>query len=112
VEEAHGSGVLVKVIHENALLSLHEKIMACLISQTAGVDFVKTSTGFAASGATVEDVDLMRSVVGPVEMMGVKAAGGIRSLADAYAMLKAGANRLGTSAGVKIMQEYLAEKND
>lgn len=112
VEEAHAGGALVKVIHENALLTQYEKIIACLISQAAGADFVKTSTGFAASGATAEDVDLMRCVVGPVETMGVKAAGGIRSLADAYTMLKAGANRLGTSAGVKIMQEYLAEKHD
>ena len=80
--------------------------MACLLSQSAGVDFIKTSTGFSKSGATVEDIDLMRRVVGPA--MGVKAAGGVRSLADAQAMLKAGANRLGTSAGLTIVKEALS----
>ena len=92
-----------KVILETGLLTLKEKIIGCLLSQAAGADFVKTSTGMMAGGATVEDVELMRRVVG-IDM-GVKAAGGIRSLADARAMLKAGANRLGTSAAVKIMTE-------
>lgn len=110
VQTAHANGAIVKVIIETALLTRHEKILASLFTQLTGAEFVKTSTGFAASGATVEDVELMRAVVGPAEAMGVKAAGGVRSLADAYAMLKAGATRLGTSAGVKIMQEYLAEK--
>ena len=95
--------MLIKVIIETALLTTHEKILACLLVKEAGADFVKTSTGFAASGATVEDVELMRRVVGPG--LGVKAAGGVRSLADAKAMLAAGATRFGTSAGVKIMQE-------
>ncbi|MBE0699647.1 MAG: deoxyribose-phosphate aldolase [Anaerolineaceae bacterium] len=107
VEAAHPAGAVVKVILEMALLSRFEKIIGCLISQTAGADFVKTSTGFGPGGATLEDVELMRRVVGP--RMGVKAAGGVRSLADARAMLLAGATRLGTSAGVKIMQEAAQE---
>jgi deoxyribose-phosphate aldolase len=100
---AHNQGAIVKVILETALLTRREKIIACLISQAAGADFVKTSTGFGTGGATVEDVALMRCVVG--SEMGVKAAGGIRTYADAVAMIKAGANRLGASAGVKIVQE-------
>jgi len=107
---AHNQGALVKVILENALLTRYEKITACLICQAAGADFVKTSTGFGTGGATVEDVELMRRVVG--SDMGVKAAGGIRTYADAVAMIKAGANRLGASAGVKIVQEAEAAKND
>jgi len=103
VDTAHPRGALVKVILEMALLTRFEKIAACLITQMTGADFVKTSTGFGPGGATLEDVDLMRRVVGP--QMGVKAAGGIRSLADARAMLQAGATRLGTSAGVKIVEE-------
>lgn len=100
---SHNQGALVKVILETALLSRREKIIACLIAQAAGADFVKTSTGFGTGGATIEDVELMRCVVG--SEMGVKAAGGIRTYADAIAMIKAGANRLGASAGVKIVQE-------
>jgi len=107
---AHNQGALVKVILENALLTRFEKITACLICQAAGADFVKTSTGFGIGGATVEDVELMRRVVGAE--MGVKAAGGIRTFADAMAMIKAGANRLGASAGIKIVQEAEAAKND
>lgn len=103
VEMAHGLAAAVKVIIETALLTQSEKIIACLLTQAAGADFVKTSTGFSTSGATVQDVELMRRVVGP--QMGVKAAGGVRSLADARAMLKAGATRLGSSSGVKIAQE-------
>jgi deoxyribose-phosphate aldolase len=91
------------------LLTRSEKIIGCLLSQRAGADFVKTSTGFSAAGATIDDVDLMRRVVGP--QMGVKAAGGIRSLDDALNMLKAGATRLGSSSGVKIIQEGLAREN-
>lgn len=109
VEAAHEKGAIVKVILEMALLTPYEKILGCLLSQAAGAEFVKTSTGFAASGATVEDVELMRRVVGPVDKMGVKAAGGVRSLADALAMLQAGATRLGTSAGVKLIQESTAQ---
>ena len=103
VEASHAQQALVKVILEMCLLSRSEKIMACLLSQAVGADFVKTSTGFGSGGATLEDVELMRRVIGP--QMGLKAAGGIRSLADARAMLRAGATRLGTSAGVKIVQE-------
>lgn len=104
-EEAHQHQARVKVIIETALLTQREKILACLLSQAAGADFVKTSTGFGPAGATVEDVSLMRRVVG--DGMGVKAAGGIRTLTDALAMISAGANRLGVSAGVAIMQEAL-----
>ena len=107
---AHNQGALVKVILETALLTRREKIIACLISQAAGADFVKTSTGFGTGGATIEDVELMRRVIG--SEMGVKAAGGIRTYADAVAMIKAGANRLGASAGVKIVQEAEAVKNE
>lgn len=104
-QAAHHQGAILKVIIETALLTRREKIIACLISKDAGADFVKTSTGFASAGATVEDVELMRCVVGAD--MGVKAAGGVRSLADAQAMIRAGATRLGSSAGVQIMHEAL-----
>ena len=103
VETAHAAGAIVKVIIEAALLTDEEKIAACLLAKQADADFVKTSTGFGPGGATVEDVALMRAVVGPE--MGVKAAGGIRSYEQAQAMLAAGANRIGASAGVKIVAE-------
>jgi len=103
VEAAHNQRAIVKVIIETALLTQPEKIMACLLCKEAGADFVKTSTGFSTAGATVPDVELMRGVVGA--KMGVKAAGGIRNLADAQSMIAAGASRLGASAGVAIMQE-------
>ena len=96
-------GAGVKVIIEAALLTDDEKITACRIAQWAGADFVKTSTGFGPGGATVSDVALMRRTVGPD--MGVKAAGGVRTLAEARAMLAAGATRIGTSAGVAIARE-------
>jgi deoxyribose-phosphate aldolase len=99
---AHSPSVLVKVIIEAALLNDEEKIAACLLSKECSADFVKTSTGFASGGATVADVALMRRVVGP--QMGVKAAGGVRTRAEAEAMTAAGATRLGASAGVKIIQ--------
>jgi deoxyribose-phosphate aldolase len=102
-EVAHNQGALVKVILEMTLLTRKEKILACLISQAAGADFVKTSTGFGPGGATVEDVELMYRVVG--SRLRVKAAGGIRSYTDALSMIKAGATRIGASAGVKILQE-------
>jgi deoxyribose-phosphate aldolase len=108
VSEAHGRGAIVKVIIEAALLTDEEKSLACLISKEAGADFVKTSTGFSSGGATVHDVELMRRVVGPG--MGVKAAGGVRTYADAESMIKAGATRIGASAGVKIIQGPGAEK--
>jgi deoxyribose-phosphate aldolase len=107
---AHNQEALVKVIIETCFLTRSEKIVACLISLAAGADFVKTSTGFGTQGATVEDVELMRRVIGPD--MGLKAAGGIRSYADAVAMIKAGATRLGASAGVKILQEAEAASHE
>ncbi len=103
VAAAHAHGALVKVILENCYLNRREKIIACLLCKEAGAEFVKTSTGFGPTGATAEDVQLMRRVVGA--KLGVKAAGGVRSLADARAMLAAGATRLGTSSGVRLIQE-------
>lgn len=87
---------IVKIIIECCLLTDEEKIFACKCAKSAGFDFVKTSTGFSKGGATVKDVELMRKTVG--KRMGVKAAGGIRTKEDALMMLKAGANRIGTSA--------------
>src|SRR6185503_11647875 len=102
VNVAHSRNILVKVIIETALLTDEEKTIASLISKEAGADFVKTSTGFAGGGATAHDVALMRKVVGPE--MGVKASGGVRTFEDAESMIKAGATRIGASAGVKIIQ--------
>src|SRR5512136_244381 len=102
VNAAHARGVIVKVILETTLLTDEEKTMACLSAKEAGADFVKTSTGFAGGGATVQDVALMRRVVGPD--MGVKASGGVRTYEEAESMIKAGATRIGASAGVKIIQ--------
>jgi deoxyribose-phosphate aldolase len=99
----HEGGALLKVIIEAVLLSDEEKVTACRLAQVAGADFVKTSTGFAGGGATVEDVRLMRQTVGP--RMGIKAAGGVRSYADAMAMVEAGATRIGASAGVEIVEQ-------
>jgi deoxyribose-phosphate aldolase len=99
---AHARNAIVKVIIEAILLNDEEKTIACLLSKEAGADYVKTSTGFASGGATVHDVALMRKVVGPE--MGVKAAGGVRTYEDAENMIKAGATRIGASAGVKIIQ--------
>jgi deoxyribose-phosphate aldolase len=103
VQAAHAGGAITKVIIETALLSAEEKKTACRLAGEAGAEFVKTSTGFSIGGATARDVALMRAVVGP--HIGVKAAGGIRTYADALALIAAGANRLGASASVKIMQE-------
>ena len=103
VDAAHGLGATVKVIIEAAFLTDEEKVEACVLSKAAGADYVKTSTGFAATGATVEDVALMRRVVGPD--MGVKAAGGVKTAEDAKAMIAAGATRIGASASVKIINE-------
>ena len=102
VQTAHASNALVKVIIEAALLTDEEKQIACLLSKEAGADFVKTSTGFSIGGATVEDVALMRRTVGP--LVGVKAAGGIRTVDDFEKMIKAGATRIGASAGVRIIK--------
>ncbi len=101
VDAAGYGGAIVKVILECALLTDDEKRRAARMAQEAGAAFVKTSTGFAAHGATAHDVRLLREIVGPE--MGVKAAGGIRTLEDARIMLEAGANRLGTSAGVSLL---------
>jgi deoxyribose-phosphate aldolase len=103
VELAHGAGGIVKVILETCLLSFEEKLRASELALAAGADFIKTSTGFSSGGATVDDITLMRSVAGM--RAGVKASGGIRSLADASAMLHAGATRIGASASVKILAE-------
>ncbi len=102
VRVAHGAGALVKVIIETSLLDQDEKVTACLLSKESGADYVKTSTGFSGGGATVEDIALMRRVVGPE--IGVKASGGVRNYEDAKNMVEAGATRLGASAGVKIVQ--------
>lgn len=102
VKVAHEKGAKVKVIIETCFLTDEEKVKACELAKAAGADFVKTSTGFGTGGATVEDVKLMRKVVGPE--MGVKAAGGIRTYEQALAMIEAGATRIGTSSGVKIVE--------
>lgn len=102
VGAARGEAV-VKVIFENAYLTREQIASACLAAREAGADYVKTSTGFAASGAKIEDVALMRQTVG--QKMGVKAAGGIRDLNTALAMIEAGATRLGCSASVAILDE-------
>jgi deoxyribose-phosphate aldolase len=107
VEATHARGAIVKVILETALLHDTEKAAACRIAQSAGADFVKTSTGFGPGGATAEDVALMRRAVGP--KMGVKASGGIRTLADLRKMVAAGASRIGASSSVRIMLEAAAE---
>lgn len=98
----------VKVILETSLLSQSEKVIACFLSDWAGATFVKTSTGFGSKGATSEDVKLMRSVIS--DRMGIKAAGGIGSLDKALEMLAAGADRIGASGSVKIMEEALAKE--
>lgn len=102
VEAARAGKAIVKVILETALLSEAQKVTACLLSKEAGAAFVKTSTGFGSHGATVEDVALMRRTVGP--NIGVKASGGIRTLEDFEKMVAAGANRVGASASVKIVE--------
>jgi deoxyribose-phosphate aldolase len=101
-EACHSGGAIVKTILETALLDDNQKATACVLAKMAGADFVKTSTGFGPAGATVHDVALMRLVVGPE--MGVKAAGGIRTLEDFKKMAAAGATRIGASASVKIVE--------
>ncbi|MBQ9449608.1 MAG: deoxyribose-phosphate aldolase [Acholeplasmatales bacterium] len=98
------NGVLVKVIIETCYLTPEEIVTACELSKKAGADFVKTSTGFGTGGAKAEDVALMRKTVGPD--MGVKASGGVRNKEDFEKMIEAGANRIGCSAGVQIMEGY------
>jgi len=104
------AGHVLKVIIETALLTEEEKIKACELAKQAGADFVKTSTGFSTGGATVEDIKLMRKVVGP--SMGIKASGGIHTLEDAMAMKEAGATRIGASASVKIVTGEKTEVKD
>jgi deoxyribose-phosphate aldolase len=106
VQTAHEAGAIVKVILETALLDDAQKATACTLAKQAGADFVKTSTGFSTSGATAHDVALMRGVVGPG--MGIKAAGGIRTLSDLRAMTAAGATRIGASASIKIVEATAA----
>jgi deoxyribose-phosphate aldolase len=106
-DACHNGKANLKVIIEACLLTDDEKKLACELSVKAGADFVKTSTGMSTSGATVGDVRLMRSVVGP--KVGVKAAGGIRTAKDALAMIEAGANRIGASASVAIVKELGAQ---
>ena len=96
------TGALVKVIIETCLLTEEEKILACLIAKSAGAHYVKTSTGFSTGGATVKDIELMRLTVGP--QLGVKGSGGVRSLEEANQMILAGASRIGSSSGVKIIE--------
>jgi deoxyribose-phosphate aldolase len=103
VEASHRGGAICKVILETAVLTTEEKIRACLAAKNACADFVKTSTGFGPSGATAEDVSLMRAVVGGE--IGVKAAGGVRNLEDLKKMVAAGATRIGASASVKILEQ-------
>ncbi len=105
----HQQGGILKVILETCLLTEEEKKKACEIAKRAGVDFVKTSTGFSTAGATAEDVKLMRSIVG--ENIGVKASGGIRDVATAMKMIEAGATRLGTSASVEIVKGLVGKEN-
>lgn len=104
---AHHHGAILKVILETALLTVEEKLRGSEIAIQAGADFIKTSTGFSSAGAAAGDVALMRGVAGG--RCGVKAAGGIRTLADVKAMLEAGANRIGASASVAILRELGAE---
>jgi deoxyribose-phosphate aldolase len=99
-------GCPVKVIIETCYLTEEEKVRACLLAVKAGASFVKTSTGYGSAGATVSDLQLMRKTVGTG--IGLKAAGGIRTLADALAMIEAGANRIGASASVAILNELEA----
>ncbi len=110
VDAAHEVGALCKVILETALLSDEEKVIASSLAKAAKADFVKTSTGFGPGGATVYDVALMRETVGPE--MGIKAAGGVRTLEDVEDMLAAGATRIGASAGVQIVAGEQGDANE
>ncbi|MFJ6455147.1 deoxyribose-phosphate aldolase [Paenarthrobacter sp. NPDC091669] len=101
-ETVHAGEAILKVIIETSMLTDEQKVIACEAAVEAGADFVKTSTGFNGGGATAEDVALMRKTVGPD--LGVKASGGVRSLADAQAMIAAGATRIGASSGIAIVK--------
>ena len=104
----HEKGAILKVIIETCLLADEEKITACRLVTASGADFIKTSTGFSTGGATVSDIKLLRANVG--EHIKIKASGGIRTLDDALKFIKAGADRLGCSASVSIMKEYLKDR--
>lgn len=108
--KASCNGKLLKVIIETANLTKEEIVKACEIAKAANVDFVKTSTGFAGGGATVEDIKLMRKTVG--EKMGVKASGGVRTYEDAMAMIEAGATRIGASSGIQIVSKNKENDDD
>jgi deoxyribose-phosphate aldolase len=105
-EVCHTGGALLKVILETAMLGDQETVASCLLAREGGADFVKTSTGFATAGATIRDIALMKAAVDGA--LGIKASGGIRTLAQARAMIEAGATRLGTSTGVRIVRESRA----
>lgn len=109
VKEAVGKEIVLKVIIETSLLTEVEKQLACQLSEEAGADFVKTSTGFSGGGATVEDIQLMHRVVG--DRLQIKASGGVRSLDDAKKMVEAGASRLGASAGVQIINGLVTDSD-
>lgn len=108
VEVAHTGGAIVKVILENAYLSDEQKVLGCQLSEQAGADFVKTSTGFAPSGATLEDLKLMRRTVSP--QVQVKAAGGVRTLDALLDVLRVGVTRVGATATQAILEEFKARK--
>jgi len=110
VVEAAGEGIVVKVILENCYLTDEEKVKACQLAEAAGADYVKTSTGFAASGATVEDIRLMRASVGP--HMGVKAAHGVRTLEAALQVIEAGATRIGATQTKKILEDFKRSRGE
>jgi deoxyribose-phosphate aldolase len=110
VAAAHAAGAIVKVIFENAYLNDDEKVRACKLSETAGADFVKTSTGFAPTGATHEDLKLMRASVSP--HIGVKAAGGVRSLDALLAVMELGVTRVGATQTAAILDEFRARKGE
>ncbi len=108
VAEAHARGALVKVILENAYLNDEQKVLGCRLAEEAGADFVKTSTGFAPSGATLEDLRLMRASVGP--RVQVKAAGGVRSLDALLAVIDAGCTRCGATRTAEMLDEFKARR--
>ena len=103
-EAAHARGAKVKVIFENAYLTDEQKVIACKLSEAAGADWVKTSTGFASSGATIEDLKLMRTTVSP--RVQVKAAGGVRTLDALLAVMEAGCTRSGATATAAILEDF------
>jgi deoxyribose-phosphate aldolase len=108
VKVAHAAGAIVKVIFENAYLDDEQKVRACIVSEAAGADFVKTSTGFAPTGATHEDLALMRRSVSP--HIGVKAAGGVRSLDGLLAVMELGVTRIGATQTAAILDEFRSRK--